>query len=83
MGLSVCDTKTLYDTEFEAEIAAVKESHRRGIDFTYYQCGTHWHLTHRDYTQRRGVGKRYWRCPKCKEIVKKSNAWKHKCDITK
>lgn len=83
MQLRVCDTKTLYDTEFEAEVAAAKVGHRRDEEFEHYQCGRHWHICHTDPTKRRGAGKKHWRCPSCKNIYRKKTAEKHKCDINK
>jgi hypothetical protein len=36
--LNVCDTKTMYDTEFAAEIAASKIGHKYGEDMYHYAC---------------------------------------------
>lgn len=81
MQLNVCDTKVLYDTEFEAEIAASKATGRFDEEFLHYRCGTHWHISHSDPVMRRGAGKKHWRCPRCKWIVRRANAPKHKCVI--
>jgi hypothetical protein len=70
--MSPCDTKVLYDTEFEAEVAAAK--HRTAMEV--YKCGTHYHLTHADPTKRIGHGNpdRYRRCPHCKLIYQRTNS---------
>jgi hypothetical protein len=68
--LSVCDTKVLYDTEFEAEIAARKYEHRYDTDMRHYRCGTHWHIAHVKKYERRGTGHRYRKCYKCGLIMK-------------
>lgn len=80
--LNVCDTKTFYDTEFEAEIEAAKVGWRHGEEFEAYACGNHWHITHKNREQRRGVGHRFWKCPRCRAIVPRKNQLDHKCDIT-
>lgn len=81
--MTSCDTKKFYDTEFAATIHAAKTTGFTGEDFVPYQCGNHWHITHSDPAKRRGVGRRHWRCPKCKRIEKRKNAYKHKCDNLK
>lgn len=83
MQLRPCDTKQYYDTEWEAKIAAAKTEWFLGQEMVEYQCpnGPHWHITHVDHEQRRGVGHKYWRCPKCKAIVRKKNAFRHKCNV--
>lgn len=78
--LSVCDTKRLCDTEYEAVVLAAKMSHKYNQEQVPYKCGSHWHITHLDPAQRRGVGKKFWRCPTCKYICKSAKAFKHKCD---
>lgn len=49
-----CDVKVLYDTEFEAEIAASKVSFKLGSEMEAYQCpGTkHWHIANKDISRR-------------------------------
>lgn len=79
--MDVCHTKRFFDTEFEATINAAKIEGKFKEEIMAYQCGTHWHITHVDPTKRRGVGSRYWRCPKCKQITKRKQESKHKCDI--
>ncbi len=81
--ITTCDTKKFYDTEFEATVFAAKTSWHSGSEFIPYKCGRHWHITHADPTKRRGVGRKYWRCPKCKRIEKNKNARNHKCDNVK
>lgn len=73
--MNICDTKVFYDTEFEATISAAKHKE----DMRIYQCGTHWHLTHADETKSRGFGggRRYTRCPHCKQIYRRSNTKVH------
>lgn len=77
MNLKTCDTKVLYDVEFEAEIAAVKKTHQYGEEFKPYRCGKHWHITHRFKAQRKGVGSSYYKCPECQLIMKKSKRRRH------
>lgn len=77
--MTPCDTKKFYDTEFEANVHAAKTSGFTGHEMVPYRCGTHWHITHADPKKSRGVGHRHWRCPRCKQITKRRNAYKHKC----
>lgn len=74
--LTVCDTKILYDTEFEATVMAAKQ-HRANM--VPYQCGRHWHLTHADLEKRRGFGGKHSRCPFCKQIYKRTKIMRHEC----
>lgn len=71
----VCDSKVLYDTKFEAELAAARKS----WDAVVYMCpGTkHFHIAHRDRTERMGYGYKLMKCPKCKEWIKRKGASKH------
>jgi hypothetical protein len=86
--LSVCDTKVLYDTEFEAEISARKVEWKYGSKMHHYACygdGTvrtpHYHIAHKHREERRGAGKNYTRCPGCYLIMR--NRYdvirKHRC----
>lgn len=77
--LNPCQTKKFYDTEFEAEVYASKTEAYSGHEMIPYQCGTHWHITHADRKLRRGVGHKFWRCPKCKQVEKRESAPKHEC----
>lgn len=77
--MNVCDTKRLFDTEFEASIAVAHVEAQFGGEYTQYQCGTHWHIAHANSADRRGAGKHYWRCPVCKHITPRQAASKHKC----
>lgn len=77
MQLRVCDTKILYDTEFEAEIAARKTEHRYGTQMHHYSCfgaggnyRPHWHVAHSRRSSRRGAGKGYIKCPVCYLLMK-------------
>lgn len=72
-----CDTKKFYDTEFEAEIAAAKFEGVTGAMMVPYKCGRHFHITHADPDQRRGYGI-YWRCPRCKQIIKRGKIKSHR-----
>lgn len=78
MDITPCDTKALLDTEFEAVVFAAKKSHEYKKDFTHYQCGTHWHITHSKEEERIGYGKGYYRCRKCEAIIRKGR--KHRCE---
>lgn len=86
--LQVCDTKTLYDTEFAAEIAARKSEVRYDSPMHHYSCfgrggvsSPHWHIAHLHKYHRRGAGKGYIKCPDCKLILRdKYNALqRHHC----
>lgn len=79
--VSVCQTKRHFDTEFEATLYANKVELHYGEAMMPYKCGPHWHITHADPAKSRGVGHKYWRCPKCKQIMKQEKAAKHKCII--
>ena len=83
MKLAVCDTKTLYDTEFEATIAAAKKSFQFGQEMAAYPCNPshlrhpHYHLTHVRKNERRGAGSRYIKCESCGLFVRR---WKYEHD---
>lgn len=79
MGVSVCETKKFFDTEFEATLAA---AHILDEEFVPYPCGRHWHLTHADPNKRKGFGggRRFQRCEKCLEIFRAKQFKKHKCE---
>lgn len=86
MKLTVCDTKTLYDTEFEAIIAAAKKSYRFDQEMVPYACyghggvsKPHWHLTHIHPHERSGSGKGYKKCINCGELFKRGAT--HQCDL--
>ena len=80
----VCNSKTMYDTEWEAELASAKITD----ELVPYRCpGTkHYHLTHMDREQRRGAGRGWKKCA-CGEIIKtaKRGFDKHvqQCEIMK
>lgn len=90
MRLTACDTKTLYDTEFEATIAAAHKFSQYGEEMVVYACNPsnlrlpHYHLTHKLREQSRGAGKRYSKCPDCGLIMrrKKFEQGKHTCTRT-
>jgi len=71
----VCDSKVMYDTEFEAELACAKKSWAA----VPYKCpGTnHFHITHKNKAERLGFGGRVMKCPKCEKLVKRRGASKH------
>lgn len=79
MSLTVCQTKRSFDTEFEATIQAARIEGKFNEEMEPYQCGTHWHITHSNPAQRRGVGKDYSRCSHCESIFKRAKMYKHKC----
>lgn len=75
--LRVCDTKVLYDTEYEAEIAARKAEHNYNSPMHHYSCyGSggvsipHYHIAHDYKEHRRGAGKGYIKCPSCYLLMK-------------
>lgn len=78
---TLCRMKKHYDTEFEAEIAAAKLSYWWKEEYVHYPCGDHYHIAHKDPKKWRGTGHKYWRCPKCKQIMKRKNASKHNCNV--
>jgi len=73
--MNVCDSKVMYDTEFEATLAAA----RKDWDAVPYQCkGTkHWHIAHKNKSERMGYGYKMMKCPKCGDIVRRKGASKH------
>lgn len=76
-----CETKKFYDTEFEAEIAASKTEGVTGEEMIPYPCGRHFHITHKDPDKRRGFGM-YWRCPYCKQLIKRGKRKSHRQKCT-
>lgn len=72
---TVCDTKVLYDTEFEAEIACARHSD----DMKPYRCPNtgHYHITHIRKEERLGAGHGHSICDTCKLIYR--TAKKHAC----
>lgn len=50
--MRICDSKVLYDTEFEAIVRAAKRTKQWGEEMMPYPCGTHWHIAHKDKTLR-------------------------------
>lgn len=78
---TVCDTKQLYDTEFEAELAA----NRHKDEMTHYLCpGTrHYHIAHVDRSKRQGHGFGWGKCPDCQRLFKNKTLKKHKLHCRK
>lgn len=70
----VCDSKVLYDTEFEAQRGAAIHKD----EMYHYRCpGTlHYHISHVDRSKRLGHGSNF-RCPKCGVYRAKKGASKH------
>ena len=68
--MNVCDTKKLYDTEFEAQIACAR---LKDWNMEPYRCPNtgHYHITHKDRENRKGAGFGFARCEDCREIYKK------------
>ena len=79
--LSVCDTKIFYDTEWEATLAAGRTEDKFGEEMEPYQCGSHWHITHKNPDHRKGVGgSKFTKCRNCGEVMKRFMLDKHKCE---
>lgn len=74
-----CDHKKLYDTEFEAELAAVKFESFFGEEMRAYRCpGTrHFHITHVDKARQGLARLGQKKCPKCDNWVKNKKYSKH------
>lgn len=71
-----CDAKKLYDTEFEAEIAASKMGYKWGAEMEHYRCGRHWHIANKDpslRSRKRTFSRTY--CEACDCYMKKGR-WK-------
>jgi hypothetical protein len=73
-----CDVKILYDTEFEAEIAASKATHGLGAEMIYYRCGAHWHIANKAKANRSRRRKHHqsW-CEDCQVYMKAKNYKRH------
>ena len=82
--MNVCDTKVMYDSEIEADIAAAHSN----SEMESYECGDkykHWHLTHKKKEERLGHGRgaKYGKCRYCKRIMKRVNLPRHNCSARK
>lgn len=84
--MEICDTKVYFDTEFAAEVYAAKKGAEFDQEFMAYPCPRsysptklHYHIAHEDPAKRRGFGNKFWRCPKCKLLLKQQVASEHKC----
>lgn len=77
MGNSVCDSKKLYDTEFEAQRAAAISEHQFGEEFTYYKCNQHYHLTHADRNRRGSKRTKQLLCQNCNEYIERGRELTH------
>lgn len=73
-----CDVKRLYDTEFEAEIAASKASYDLDSEMVHYRCGLHWHIANKAKKNRSKNRKHHqtW-CSACKVYMKSKNYKNH------
>lgn len=76
-----CRTKKHYDTEFEATVAAAKSEIQFRAEMIPYSCGSHWHISHRDPSERGRYKKRYL-CPHCKQIINRQKNPTHKLRCT-
>lgn len=47
-----CETKVMYDSEFQAIVVAARRSADWGADIIPYPCGRHWHIANADPTKR-------------------------------
>lgn len=76
---NACDSKVLYDVEFEAELAAVKFESHSGEKMRAYRCpGTnHFHITHVDKEKqgKKRLGKT--KCVRCGVFVRNNKYRKH------
>lgn len=79
MNISVCKSKKFYDSEWEAQQAAIRAEDRFGDELVPYQCGVHWHLTHKDRAKSRGLGHKFDRCNECGMVMKKVKLKGHRC----
>lgn len=73
-----CDSKKLFDTEFEAEVAASKSGHSWDAVMVAYRCGNHWHIGNEDVSLRsknRTFEPMY--CKTCRVYMKKGRWTKH------
>ena len=72
---SVCDTKVLFDTLWEAE----RMASRVKFEAEVYRCpGTkHYHITHKKIEERIGFGSKVTLCPVCGELKNKRRIAKH------
>lgn len=75
----ICNSKVFYDGEFAAQRAAAIAEHRWGQEFEAYPCGTHWHIAHKDATERNLYPRREKRdwCDACQQVIKPTRYWKH------
>lgn len=80
---TTCETKDYFDTNFEALVMAAKATSRYSEDYEPYKCRNcnGFHITHVSPLKRRGYGKKFWRCPRCKWILQQKNAGQHRCPV--
>lgn len=77
--IKVCDSKVMYDTEWEATRAAIVYDHDDG-EMRPYRCpGTnHFHITHVQKNKRVGHGRNKVKCLTCNDLISKNNIVRHR-----
>jgi hypothetical protein len=77
--MNICNTKVLYDTEFEASRAAAIAEYRWGELMTYYPCGKHFHIAHKIKEERNKYPRLEKRdyCEACDQSIKPARWVRH------
>lgn len=76
-----CQYKTSFDTEFEADLAASRQSYRWKVEIITYKCdyGNHWHTANADPSKRnQHIREVRDYCDFCKCALKPGRWEKHK-----